>query len=122
MVDLCVKFDLLWVIENPDREQYNGNYQQHYKCSDLCQELIADIYTLKKNQTPIGEQVGKMLQSTEEKYVMRRRIEMVLLRIYNVLSHYALDLFESALDSCWIQMVLRIGMLPEIGTERGKQM
>lgn len=51
---------------------------------------------------------------------MRRRIEMVLLRIYNVLLHYALDLFESALDSCWIQMVLRIGMLPEIGTERGK--
>lgn len=78
------------------------------------------IYVKKKPQTPIGEQVGKMLQSTEEKYVMRRRIEMVLLRIYNVLSHYALDLFESALDSCWIQMVLRIGMLPEIGTERGK--
>lgn len=38
---------------------------------------------------------------------MRRRIE--ILRIYNVL-----DLFESALDSCWIQMVLEIGMLPEI--------
>lgn len=34
---------------------------------------------------------------------MRRRIE--ILRIYNVL-----DLFESALDSCWIQMVLVIGI------------
>lgn len=33
---------------------------------------------------------------------------MFLLRIYNVL-----DLFESALDNCWIQMDLVIGMLPE---------
>lgn len=42
---------------------------------------------------------------------------MFLLRIYNVL-----DLFESALDSCWIQMVLVIGMLPEIETKRANQM
>lgn len=58
-----------------------------------------------------------MLQKTGEKCVMRRRIEMFLLRIYNVL-----DLFESALDSCWIQMVLVIGMLPEIETKRANWM
>lgn len=46
---------------------------------------------------------------------MRRRIEMFLLRIYNVL-----DLFESALDSCWIQMVLVIGMLPVMETQESQ--
>lgn len=46
---------------------------------------------------------------------MRRRIE--ILRIYNVL-----DLFESALDSCLIQMVLVIGMLPVMETKRANWM